>query len=41
MEEEDRPSRKGTNQGFDPLDAPSRKAIESELSEAAKVEKPF
>ena len=36
MEEEDRPSRRGINQGFDPLDVPSRKPIESELSEALK-----
>jgi hypothetical protein len=36
MEEEDRPSRKGINQGFDPLDTPSRKTIESGLSEALK-----
>jgi hypothetical protein len=36
MEEEDRSSRKGINQGPDPLDPPSRKATESELSEALK-----
>jgi hypothetical protein len=36
MEEEDRFSRKGINQGFDPLDGPSRKALEGELSEALK-----
>jgi phage baseplate assembly protein W len=36
MEKEDRPSRNGINRGFDPLDTISRKAIESQLSEALK-----
>ncbi len=36
MEKEDRPSRNGINREFGPLEAPSGKAIESELSEALK-----
>ena len=36
MAKENSPLRKGINRGFDPSDATSRKAVESELSEALK-----